>query len=80
MKAKLKNRITGRTLKKSAVVRLIDEAGYMILSFVALWASDRFGDFRGQFLVLSIILGLKWVFGNRTQVIQIFYPERKELI
>ena len=80
MKAKLKNRITGRALKKSAVVRLIDEAGYMILSFVALWASDRFIDFRGQFLVLSIILGLKWVFGNRTQVIQIFYPERKELI
>ena len=80
MKAKLKNRITGRTLKKSAVVRLIDEAGYMILSFVALWASDRFSDFRGQFLVLSIILGLKWVFGNRVQVIQIFYPERKELI
>ena len=80
MKAKLKNRITGRTLKKSAIVRLIDEAGYMILSFVALWASDRFSDFRGQFLVLSIILGLKWVFGNRTQVIQIFYPERKESV
>ena len=80
MKAKLKNRITGRALKKSAVVRLIDEAGYMILSFVALWASDRFSDFRGQFLVLSIILGLKWVFGNRTQVIQIFYPERKESV
>ena len=80
MKAKLKNRIKGRSFKKSAVVRLIDEAGYMILSFVALWASARFSDFRGQFLVLSIILGLKWVFGNRTQVIQIFYPERKELI
>ena len=80
MKAKLKNRITGRALKKSAVVRLIDEAGYMILSFAALWASYRFSDFRGQFLVLSIILGLKWIFGDRTQIIQIFYPERKELI
>ena len=80
MKAKLKNRIKGRASKKSAIVRLIDEAGYMILSFVALWASDRFSDFRGQFLVLSIILGLKWVFGNRTQVIQIFYPERKESV
>ena len=80
MKAKLKNRIKGRASKKSAIVRLIDEAGYMILSFVALWASDRFSDFRGQFLALAVILGLKWVFGNRTQVIQIFYPERKELI
>ena len=80
MKAKLKNRIMGRALKKSAIVRLLDEAGYMLLSFVTLWASDRFSDFREQFLVLSVILGLKWVFGNRTQVIQIFYPERKELI
>ena len=80
MKAKLKNRIKGRSIKRSAIVQLIDEAGYMILSFTALWASDRFSDFKGQFLVLSIILGLKWVFGNRTQVIQIFYPERKELI
>ena len=68
MKAKLKNRITGRALKKSVVVRLIDEAGYMILSFVALWASDRFSDFRGQFLALAVILGLKWVFGNRVQI------------
>ena len=80
MNAKLKNRIKDRTLKRSAAVQLLDEAGYMILSFVALWASVRFSDWTRQFLVLSVILGLKWVFGNRTQVIQIFYSERKELI
>ena len=80
MNAKLKNRIKDRTLKRSAAVRLLDEAGYVILSFVALWASVRFSCFTGQFLALSVILGLKWVFGNRTQVIQIFYSERKELI
>ena len=78
MNAKLKNRIKDRTLKRSAAVQLLDEAGYMILSFVALWASVRFSDWTRQFLVLSVILGLKWVFGNRTQVIQIFNPERKE--
>ena len=80
MNAKLRNRIKGGFLKRSIAVRLLDEAGYMILSFVALWASVRFSDFTGQFLALAVILGLKWVFGNRTQVIQIFYPERKELI
>ena len=80
MKAKLKNRIKGRSIKRSAIVQLIDEAGYMILSFAALWASARFSCFSRQFLVLSVILGLKWVFGNKVQVIQIFYPERKELI
>ena len=80
MKSKLINRIKSRAHKRGTIVRLLDEAGYMLLSFVTLWASDRFSDFREQFLVLSVILGLKWVFGNRTQVIQIFYPERKELI
>ena len=80
MNAKLRNRIKGGALKRSLAVRLLDEAGYMLLSFVALWASARFSDFTGQFLTLAVILGLKWVFGHRTQVIQIFYPERKELI
>ena len=80
MNAKLKNRIKDRTLKRSAAVRLLDEAGYVILSFAALWASARFSCFTGQFLVLSGILGLKWVSGNRMQVIQIFYSERKESI
>ena len=77
---KLKNRIKDKTLKRSAAVRLLDEAGYVILSFAALWASARFSCFTGQFLVLSGILGFKWVFGNRAQVIQIFYSERKESI
>ena len=78
MNAKLKNRIKDRTLKRSAAVRLLDEAGYVILSFVALWASARFSDWTRQFLVLSVILGLKWIFGNRVQVVQIFNSERKE--
>ena len=78
MNAKLKNRIKDRTLKRSAAVQLLDEAGYMILSFAALWASARFSDWTRQFLVLSVILGLKWIFGNRVQVVQIFNSERKE--
>ena len=80
MNAKLKNRIKDKTLKRSAGVQLLDEAGYVILSFAALWASVRFSCFSGQFLVLSVILGLKWIFGNRTQVIQIFNSERKESV
>ena len=78
MNEKLKNRIKDKTLKRSAAVRLLDEAGYVILSFAALWASARFNRFTAQFLVLSVILGLKWIFGNKTQVIQIFNSERKE--
>ena len=78
MNAKLKNRIKDRTLKRSAAVQLLGEAGYVILSFVALWASARFSCFTAQFLVLSVILGLKWIFGNRVQVVQIFNSERKE--
>ena len=80
MNAKLRNRIKGGSLKRSIASRLLDEAGYMLLSFVALWASVRFSYLAGQFLVLSGILGLKWVYGNRTQVIQIFNSERKESI
>lgn len=79
MNTKLNSRIKDSVPEKSTVARLLDEAGYMILSFAALWASARFIDFTGQFLVLSVILGLKWVFGNRVQVIRIFYSERKEL-
>jgi len=74
---KLRNRIKDRTLKRTTIARLLDEAGYVILSFVALWASARFSDWTGQFLVLSLILGLKWAFGNRVHVIQIFYSENR---
>ena len=79
MNAKLRNRIKGGSLKRSIASRLLNEAGYMLLSFVALWASVRFSYLAGQFLVLSVILGLKWIFGNRAQVVQIFYSEKKEL-
>ena len=80
MNTRLNSRIKGKVPEKSTVARLLDEAGYMLLSFAALWASVRFSYFTGQFLALAVILGLKWVFGKRVQVIQIFYSERKESI
>ena len=80
MNTKLNSRIKDRAHEKSTVVRLLDEVGYMILSFAALWASVRFSQLAGQFLALAAILGLKWVFGKRAQVIQIFYSERKESV
>ena len=76
MNARLKNRVRGLDLKRNIAVQILDKAGYMILSFVALWASARFVEFTMQFLALSIILGLKWVFDSNKQVIQIFTQER----
>jgi len=73
--ARLKNRVRGLDLKRNIAVQILDKAGYMILSFVALWASARFAEFMMQFLALSIILGLKWVFDSNKQVIQIFTQE-----
>lgn len=75
---KLRNRLKDRALERTIIARLLDEAGYVILSFVALWASARFSCFTAQFLALSIILGLKWALGNRTQVIQIFHSEKED--
>ena len=69
------NRINGRLTKRSITGHLIDRAGYMILSFVALWASARFSEWSVQFLVLAGILGMKWVLDSHDQVIQIFTHE-----
>ena len=76
MNARLKNRVRGLDLKRNIAVQILDKSGYMILSFVALWASARFAEFTMQVLALSVILGLKWVFDSNKQVIQIFTQER----
>ena len=76
MNARLKNRVRGLDLKRNIAAQILDKSGYMILAFVALWASARFAEFTMQFLALSIILGLKWVFDSNKQVIQIFTQER----
>lgn len=75
MQSRLKNRIRGFESKSSIAVQILDKSGYMILAFIALWASARFSDFELQFLALSVILGLKWVFDSNKQVIRIFMNE-----
>ena len=72
MNARLKNRVRGLDLKRNIAVQILDKSGYMILSFVALWASARFSDFSNQFLALAVILGLKWVFDTQKTSIQIY--------
>ena len=57
-------------------IQILDKSGYMILSFVALWASARFTEWSIQFIALAVILGLKWVFTDQKQIIQIFSKER----
>jgi len=76
MQSKLKNRIKDPGLRKETIVGLLDYSKYVILAFVALWASARFADYSTQFLALAVILGLKWVFESQKQVIQIFTQER----
>jgi len=76
MQSNLKNRIGYRKLQANAMAGLFDYAKYLILAFVALWASARFAEFSMQFLTLAVILGLKWVFESQKQVIQIFTQER----
>lgn len=75
MKARLKNRVRNMDLKRNIAIQILDKSGYMVLSFIALWASARFADFEMQFLALSIILGLKWVFDSNKQIIRIFTQE-----
>ena len=75
--ARLKNRVRGLDLKRTIAIQILDKSGYMILSFIALWASARFAEFAMQFLALSIILGLKWVFDSKKQIIQIFMQDER---
>ena len=73
MRIKLENRI--RASRRRLIYRLFSDLGYILLSFMALFLSAAFHDFMWQFMTLALILGLKWIFGNRTQVIQIFSSE-----
>ena len=76
MQSKLKNRIKSLEPKRNVAIQILDKSGYMILSFVALWASARFTEWSIQFIALAVILGLKWVFTDQKQIIQIFSKER----
>ena len=77
MNTRLKNRIRNLEVKRDIAIRILDKSGYMILAFVALWASARFSDYSMQFLALAVILGLKWVFDSQKQIIQIFMKEER---
>ena len=76
MQNRLKNRVKESVVRKEAITGALDHSKYMILAFIALWASARFADFSMQFLALAVILGLKWVFTDQKQIIQIFSKER----
>jgi len=76
MQSELKNRIKGLEPKRNMAIQIFDKSGYMILSFIALWASARFTEWSMQFIALAVILGLKWVFTDQKQIIQIFSKER----
>ena len=76
MQSRLKNGIRESVIRKEAITGVLDHSKYMILAFIALWASARFADYSMQFLALAVILGLKWVFESQKQVIQIFTQER----
>jgi len=39
--------------------------------------SARFNDYSTQFIALSVILGLKWVFESQKQIIQIFMQDER---
>ena len=75
----MRNRLSGKIkesrLRKEAIEGLFGRFKYAALTLIALWMSIRFGDMCKQFLVLAVILGLKWVFTGRKQPIQIFMPE-----
>ena len=70
MRTRLGNSI--RAPKGKLMYHIFSDLSYVFLSFMALFLSAVFHDFMWQFMTLAFILGLKWVFGNRTQVIQIF--------
>lgn len=72
----MKNRISEQRIKKEIIAGALNHSKYMILAFVALWASAICSDFNMQFLALAVILGLKWVFESQKQVIQIYTYER----
>jgi len=72
---RLKNRVS-RFRTRNLAVELIDKSGYAILAFIALWASAVLSTFSVQFLCLSMLLGLKWVFESQKTTIQILMSEK----
>ena len=75
MRNRLSNKIKESELRKGAMEGLFERFKYAALTLIALWMSIRFSGMCKQFLVLAVILGLKWVFTGRKQPIQIFMPE-----
>lgn len=75
MQNRLSNKIKESGLRKKATEDIFEHFKYAALTLIALWMSIRFGGMCKQFLVLAVILGLKWVFTGRKQPIQIFIPE-----
>ena len=76
MRNRLSDKIKESRLRKETIEGLFGRFKYASLALVALWISARFGGMCKQFLVLAIILGLKWVFTDQKQIIQIFSKER----
>ena len=72
MNTKLQNRIANELPISYVILKVLDRSGYAILAFVAIWASARFSEWQAQFLVLAVILGLRWALDSKDQVIRIF--------
>jgi len=77
MNSKLENRIKKLRLRREVITGLLNYSKYAVLAFTALWMSFRFREAILQFLVLAVILGLKWVFESQRQIIQIFMQEER---
>lgn len=72
------NRILNCAPRKRVIAQVLDQAGYLILTIIALVVSAVTAEWTEQFLAVAIILGLKWICGNQIQVIQIFTHSEKE--
>jgi hypothetical protein len=75
MRNRLSDKIKESGLRKNMTGKLLGEFKYVVSALAALWMSAWFGGMCKQFLVLAVILGLKWVFSDQKQVIQIFTQE-----
>jgi hypothetical protein len=77
MQSRLKGRLSEPRIGKKVIGGALNQAKYMFLAFIALWASARFSDYSMQFLALGLILGLKWVLGSQKQITQIFMQDER---
>jgi len=60
------------------MAQIADEAGYLILTVIALVASAVATEWTEQFIAVAFLLGWKWIRGSQTQVIQIFTTDHNE--